>query len=113
MSIAEHPELAWELAAFMSSKDAIIEGLAGQPKISPRDDVNAEVLAGDPMLTFIAEDVLPVTHFRPGLAEYPQVSVALQEATEAVATGTSADDAAADYQANLEGIVGANAVSGG
>jgi multiple sugar transport system substrate-binding protein len=109
---SENPELAWELMTFMNSKDAIIEQLAGQPKISQREDVNAEVLTGDPMLTFIAEEVLPVTHFRPALAEYPQVSVALQEATEAVVTGTSPEDAAADYQANLERIVGADAVSG-
>jgi hypothetical protein len=30
-----------------------------------------------------------------------------------VVTGTSAEDAAADYQAALEGIVGADAVNGG
>ena len=64
------------------------------------------------MLSYIADEVLPVTHFRPGLAEYPQVSVALQEAVESVVTGTSPEDAAADYQAALEEIVGADAVAG-
>jgi len=54
-----------------------------------------------------------VTHYRPGLAQYPQVSVAMQEASEAVVTGTSADDAAADYQSALERIVGDDAVNGG
>ena len=43
---------------------------------------------------------------RPNPAEYTQVNVALQEATEEVITGTSPEDAAADYQAKLEGIVG-------
>ena len=50
------------------------------------------------MLTFIADKVLPVTHFRPGLAEYPQVSAALQQATADVVSGNSVEDAAATYQ---------------
>jgi multiple sugar transport system substrate-binding protein len=69
-------------------------------------DVNKEVLAGDPMLNFIAEKVLPLTAFRPPLAVYPQVSVALQEATAAVVSGKSVDQAAAEYQKKVEGIVG-------
>jgi len=109
----EHAAEAWALLAFMNSADQVTAGLGGQPRITARDDVNAEVLADDPMLSYIAESVLPVTHFRPGLAEYPTVSVALQEAVEAVVTGTSAEDAAADYQAALEEIVGADAVNGG
>jgi multiple sugar transport system substrate-binding protein len=65
------------------------------------------------MLTFIADKSLPVTHYRPGLAEYTQVSAALQQATADVVSGTSVQDAAATYQTTLEGIVGAGNVTSG
>ncbi|MBB5791722.1 extracellular solute-binding protein [Jiangella mangrovi] len=103
----EFPQQAWELLAFMNSPEAfeaLIE-IAGA-RITPRDDVNAQALAGDPLMEFIAAEVLPITAYRPALAIYPQVSVALQNATAAVAAGTPPEDAAADYQSELEGIVG-------
>ncbi|MFD2351772.1 hypothetical protein ACFSTC_24605 [Nonomuraea ferruginea] len=82
-------------------------------RISSRTDVNDEVLAGDPMLGYIADEVLPITAYRPGLAVYPQVSVALQEATADIVSGRSADEAAAAYQAKLEELAGGAAnVSG-
>lgn len=110
---SDNAAMAWQLLTFMNSKDAVIQGLGGQPRITARDDVNSEVLADDPMLAFVGDTVLPVTHYRPGLAEYPEVSVALQEAVEAVVTGDSPEDAAAQYQSALEDIVGADAVNGG
>ncbi|MEJ7563115.1 MAG: extracellular solute-binding protein [Ilumatobacteraceae bacterium] len=91
---SENAEMAWELLKFMNSKESVTQGAGDTPKITQREDVNAEILDVDPMLKYIAEEVLPVTHYRPGLAQYPQVSVAMQEASEAVVTGTSADDAA-------------------
>lgn len=103
----EFPQQAWELMMFMNSPEAFeaqIE-IAGA-RITPRDDVNAQALAGDPLMEFIAAEVLPITAYRPALAIYPQVSVALQEATGEVAAGTSAEDAAQTYQGELEGIVG-------
>jgi len=106
------PAMAWALMTFMNSADQIKARLGDSAQVTARDDVNAEVLSNDPLLSFIANDVLPVTHYRPGLAEYPEVSVALQEAVESVVTGTSPEDAAAEYQSALEGIVGADAVTG-
>lgn len=53
----------------MNEPDQIVSGLAGQPRITARDDVNAEILADDPLLAYIAEEVLPVTHYRPAFAE--------------------------------------------
>ncbi len=108
----DDPAMAWALMTFMNSADQIKARLGDSAQVTARDDVNAEVLSNDPLLSFIANDVLPVTHYRPGLAEYPEVSVALQEAVESVVTGTSPEDAAADYQSALEGIVGADAVTG-
>lgn len=102
----EYPQQAWELLQFMNSPEAYEAMLAGSARITPRDDVNAEALAGDPMLSYIAEEVLPITSYRPSLALYPQVSVALQEATAAIVSGDSPEEAAASYQSELEDIVG-------
>ncbi|PSL02754.1 carbohydrate ABC transporter substrate-binding protein (CUT1 family) [Haloactinopolyspora alba] len=102
----EYPQQAWELLRFMNSPEAFEAMLAGSARITPRDDVNATALADDPMLTFVAEEVLPITAYRPSLAAYPQVSVALQEATASVVSGTSPDEAASTYQSELEGIIG-------
>jgi len=110
---SENPELAWELLAFMNSAEAYTARVEGTVSITPRDDVNAEVLAGDPMLSFVSENVLPINSYRPGLAAYPQVSVALQEATAAVVDGTSPDDAAEAYEQALIGIVGEENVATG
>ncbi|HEX6472988.1 MAG TPA: extracellular solute-binding protein [Streptosporangiaceae bacterium] len=99
--------LAWDLLTFMQSHDAVKEEVRRTAVgISPRNDVNAETLAGDPLLNFIATKVLPITAVRPGLAAYPQVSTALQKATGDVVAGASVDQAAKAYERNLEQAVG-------
>lgn len=107
------PAAAWELLTFVDSKEVTKASLAGEAKITARTDVNDEVLAGDPMLSFVAKDILPITHFRPGAANYTQVSQALQEATGAVASGKSVDQAAKGYEAALEKAVGKENVTTG
>jgi multiple sugar transport system substrate-binding protein len=102
----DFPAQAWELLAFMNSAEATKALLQGNARITQRNDVNAEVLKNDPMLNFIATDVLPLTAFRPGLAEYPQVSSALQQATADVVAGKSPNDAATTYQASVEKALG-------
>ncbi|MEU8246539.1 extracellular solute-binding protein [Nonomuraea sp. NPDC048916] len=110
---SKNPKLAWELLSFMHGAAATKSQLAGQARISSRTDVNDEVLTGDPMLRFVADEVLPITAYRPGVAVYPQISVILQEATADVVSGKSADEAATAYQTKLEGLVGGAAnVSG-
>jgi multiple sugar transport system substrate-binding protein len=110
---SKNPKLAWELLAFIHSAKATESQLAGQIRITSRQDVNDKVLGSDPMLKFVADKVLPITAYRPPLAVYPQVSTALQEATAEVVSGKSPDQAAADYQAKIEPLVGgAGNVSG-
>jgi multiple sugar transport system substrate-binding protein len=109
----EYPQQAWELLQFMNSAEATKAYLDGSAQITQREDVNSEVLTSDPMLSFIAEEVLPLTRFRPGIAEYPKVSTALQQATADVVAGKSADDAAAAYRDALVKAVGEDAVAGG
>ncbi|MEV0202266.1 extracellular solute-binding protein [Nonomuraea sp. NPDC050691] len=104
---SKHPKEAFELLAFTLSPEALKEETKnGNVRITPRTDVNKEILAGEPLLTFISEKVLPLTAYRPPVAVYPQVSVALQEATAAVVGGKTPDEAATAYQQKLEGIVG-------
>ncbi|MEU7987138.1 extracellular solute-binding protein [Streptosporangium canum] len=103
---SEHPRQAWELLSFMHSAEAVKAELAGAARVTSRSDVNAEVLAADPMLKFVSEEVLPITVYRPGLAVYPQVSAALQEATADVVSGAPVQEAAAAYRAKVEGLVG-------
>ena len=102
----KYPQQAWELLQFMNSRDATVALLAGSPRLTQRQDVNNEVLASDPMLSFIAQKVVPLTAFRPGLAVYPRVSLALQQATLDVVSGKSPADAAAAYQRAIEPVVG-------
>jgi multiple sugar transport system substrate-binding protein len=104
---SKHPKEAFELLTFTLSPEALKEETKdGNVRITPRTDVNKEILAGEPLLTFISDKVLPLTAFRPPVAVYPQVSVALQEATAAVVGGTAPDQAATAYQKKLEGLVG-------
>jgi len=110
---SKFPQQAWELLQFMNSADAIKAQLAGQARITQREDVNSEVLAGDPLLSFVAKEVLPLTAYRPGLAQYPQVSAALQQATADVVAGKPVAEAAKSYEAAVIKIVGADKVATG
>ncbi|WP_244467379.1 extracellular solute-binding protein [Nocardia vulneris] len=106
-------ELAWELLQFMNSPTAFAQLLAaGGPRITARQDVNADVLSGDPLLTFVSQQVLPTTSLRPALPEYTRVSKAIQQATLDVITGTSPADAAAEYGTTVAEAVGRDKVAG-
>ncbi len=102
----KYPQQAWELLTYMASPEAVRALVGDQPRITARSDVNADVLAGDPMLGLISEKVLPITTYRPGLAVYPQVSAALQQATADIVSGKSVDEAAQGYQKAVEKAVG-------
>lgn len=110
---SENPDLAWELLSFMNSAEAFESRVAGTVSITPRLDVNETVLEGEEMLTYVSEEVLPLSAYRPGLAAYPQVSVALQEATAAVVSGTPVEEALATYSDTVAGIVGEENVNNG
>jgi multiple sugar transport system substrate-binding protein len=109
----DYPQQAWELLQFMNSAEATKAYLGDTAQITQREDVNNEVLANDPMLKFIAEEVLPITRFRPAIAEYPEVSTALQQATADVVAGKSPEEAAAGYRDALVKAVGEDKVAGG
>ncbi|MFE2757619.1 extracellular solute-binding protein [Actinosynnema sp. NPDC059335] len=110
---SRYPRQAWELVEFMNSAEAVKAALAGGAQVTQRSDVNDEVLAGDPMLRFVAERVLPITRYRPGLADYPKVSAALQQATADVVSGRSPEEAARSYHEALVRAVGEGNVAWG
>ncbi len=107
---SEYPQQAWELLQFMNSAESLKAELAGQARVTQRQDVNDEILSGDPLLSFIAKEVLPLTSYRPGLAQYPQVSAALQQATADVVAGKSVPVAAEAYQEAVARVVGQDKV---
>ncbi|MFC6087803.1 extracellular solute-binding protein [Saccharothrix lopnurensis] len=109
----EFPRQAWELLRFLNSFEAVKTSLDGGAQLTQRTDVNDEVLAGDPVLSFVAERVLPITRYRPGLADYPRVSAALQQATADVVAGRSPGEAAGNYRDALVRAVGEASVAGG
>jgi multiple sugar transport system substrate-binding protein len=104
--------MAWDLLTFMNNRESIQASLNGSVKISQRNDVNTYIAAaaGDACIAYIVKNVMPVTAYRPGLADYPAVSAELQKATEAIVNGTSVTAAAAAYANGVKAIVGAKNV---
>ena len=109
----QHPAEAWALMEFMNSHDAVLKQVENAARITQRQDVNDETLSGDPLLSFVSQEVLPITATRPGLAVYPQVSQLLQKAAEDAASGVSVADAAQAYESSLQDLVGAENVASG
>ena len=107
----KNPQEAWRLLTFMNSRDAVMAAVATQPRITQRRDVNRTTLFRDPLLGFVARNVLPLTTYRPGFAVYPQVSQLLQVATQDVVAGRSVNDAAKRYHDALVKLVGAGNVA--
>jgi multiple sugar transport system substrate-binding protein len=103
---SKFPQQAWELMTFMMSADAQTNLAKAEIRISPRADVNATTLAGDPLMSYISKTILPITSYRPSDQNYNTVSVAIQEATAAVVSGKSASSAASTFQSILQKAVG-------
>ena len=104
--------MAWDLLTFMNNRGSIQASLNGSVKISQRNDVNTYIAsaAGDACIAFIVKNVMPLTAYRPGLADYPAVSAELQKATEAIVNGASVTAAATAYENGVKAIVGAKNV---
>ncbi|SNU02311.1 carbohydrate ABC transporter substrate-binding protein, CUT1 family [Ruaniaceae bacterium KH17] len=106
------PELAFDFVKAAASQENGLQYALLAGSIPVRDDVlsDPEYLASNPTAEFFAE-LLPNTHFRPGLEEYPQVSSLIQEIMESVTVGGQDVSAAAErYATQLERIVGSDAV---
>ncbi|WP_323375357.1 ABC transporter substrate-binding protein [Streptomyces alkaliterrae] len=110
---AGNPDLAWEFVKALSTRENSVDFHVANAGIAVRGDVAADPryrrsMPGVEFFTGLVE----VTHYRPALPVYPQVSTAIQEAMEAVTTGdASADRAARTYDARVRSITG-GAVTG-
>ncbi|MET3142851.1 UNVERIFIED_ORG: multiple sugar transport system substrate-binding protein [Arthrobacter sp. UYEF2] len=104
----KNPDLAFEfLATALNQKNSLAFNIASS-QIAVRKDVAADsgYQAANPFVKDVSE-LVAVTHYRPATADYPRISAAVQEATEAVITGAkSPEQAAADYDTAVKGIVG-------
>lgn len=109
---SKHPKEAWALLQALNSPDALRNWIQREPRITSRSDVNKANLR-DPLLSFISQQVLPMTATRPGSASYPQISQAIQTATENVVAGRSSPEQAARQLGGAIGkVVGAGNVVG-
>jgi multiple sugar transport system substrate-binding protein len=81
---SRHPDLAWELLAFMFDRDMQLAFQALQPRIRIRADV--EVI-GDPEMSRMAQELLPLSTVRPQLPAYARISAEAQRMTERVVSG--------------------------
>ena len=91
----------------LNQKNSLAFNIASS-QIAVREDVAADAgyQAANPFVKDVSE-LVSVTHYRPATADYPRISAAVQEATEAVITGAkSPEQAAADYDTAVAGIVG-------
>lgn len=101
---APNPKLAWELLAYMNSKEQLDAFQSFQPRIRIRDDVP---VPEDEFLTETSSALLPLTTARPNDADYNAVSAEIQRMTESVVSGDMApEEAMAKYKAAVIKIVG-------
>ncbi len=108
---SDHPDVAWEFLSYTGSEEAVAAFVEREPRITAREDVNEYAVDDDPLLVFIAEEVLDVTEYRPGFEEYPQISEELQLMSENVVSGReSVQEAMERYESSLESIVGADEI---
>ncbi|MDZ4046473.1 MAG: extracellular solute-binding protein [Rhodoglobus sp.] len=108
----ENPDLAFEFLTMALNQENSLEYVNENSQIAVRADVAADpsYTAANPFVETVT-DIVSVTHFRPATADYNQISVEVQRATEAVITGNATpEEAAAAYDAAIESIVGADGV---
>jgi multiple sugar transport system substrate-binding protein len=102
------PDEAWALLAFMSSKDMQMQWEQIQPRINFRDDVP---VAGDPVMSAMADALLPLTTVRPMLPDYAKISTEAQLMTQNVVSGQmSPEEAMQAYADDVTQIAGADNV---
>ncbi|WP_104178051.1 extracellular solute-binding protein [Cryobacterium sp. Y50] len=109
----ENPDLAFEFLTLALNQENALWYDINNSQIAVRADVASEqsYLEANPFVAAVT-DLVSVTHFRPATSDYPKISAEVQAATEAVITGQlRVDDAAAAYDAAVEGIVGSDKVT--
>lgn len=105
---SDEPQLAFDFLAMALSKENALAYAKQNSQLAARADVAADpsYLASNPFMDEVSAAV-PYTHFRPSTVDYPQISIALQKATEDVVVGgVSPQEASATYDEAVIAIVG-------
>ena len=114
-SKSPHPDQAWDLLKMVNTKENNLAYVLANSGIPVRNDVTSDpaYVNSSPAASFFAK-LVSVTHFRPSLTAYPQVSNVIQEAAEsATVGGADGATAAANYDKALAKVVGASNVGPG
>ena len=103
---AANPDLAFDFIKTMQTQENALRYNVTAANIAVREDVaqDPEYLKSLPGVDFFT-GLVEYSHYRPALPVYPQVSTAIQEASEAVtAGGATPEQAARDYDQSLKSI---------
>ncbi|MFP5311790.1 MAG: extracellular solute-binding protein [Actinomycetes bacterium] len=107
---SKQPDLAFSfLTTALNARNSLAFTVASS-QIAVRKDVAADpgYQSANPFVKDVS-GLVSVTNFRPATSDYPRISAAVQEATEAVITGSrTPEQAAADYDTAVAGIVGSD-----
>jgi multiple sugar transport system substrate-binding protein len=104
----KEPDLAFKFLSTALNRDNSLKFTLDSSQIAVRSDVAGDsgYQAANPFVKDVS-GLVSVTRYRPATSDYPRISAAVQEATEAVITGAkSPEQAAADYDAAVADIVG-------
>ena len=104
-----NPDLAFEFLTEVMSQENSLQYTVANSQIAVRTDVAKDpaYLDANPFVGEVSE-LVSVTNYRPATADYPQISTAVQEATEAVMMGKKTPaEAAAEFDAAVTHLVGA------
>ena len=107
-----HPKEAFELIAAYCSQKGIAEHAVETNSVAPRlDAVKVPEYAQNKYLSWCTAEVLPYTHYRPALPEYPQVSEQIRLLVKQVATlQMTPKEALSEYAKAVAKIVGSDNV---
>ena len=107
----EHPDLAFEFLKFVYSKEEVLKHLIEYPGGLPaRKDVAEDPewkKTVDDYTIWRANELVPLTTFRPPLPEYVKVSEAVQTATENILLGKTPEEALEAFAKEVTEYVGA------
>ncbi len=103
-----NPDLAFSFLTTALNRQNSLAFTLESLQIAVRADVAADPAyqSANPYISDVSA-LIDVTHFRPSTADYPRISAAIQEATEAVITGAlTPEEAAARYDQAVRDQVG-------
>ncbi|MEK3734204.1 MULTISPECIES: ABC transporter substrate-binding protein [Paenibacillus] len=109
-SNSKNKDEAWEFIKYALNKDNTQKLVTSSGNITVRTDVAKDPGYTQMPFNEIATAYLQNADFRPSQEKYPEVSTQIQTMVEAVATGTSPQDAMNKYAQDVTRIVGADNV---